>query len=783
MKSGMFPYCDMPYGNSIHLTNEFEPNDLTSFLKGDGTRKVNANLKTNKLKKFKKRRDMRSVVFDKMMDNSDRALTRLCEQSGQKNSNSTWPRKSLNDGDSISPDLNEGPERQSYSSPSDKSDTGFTDTYEDRSCGTDCESLVTEISSLHAGTVGIASLSPRPGRLIRMNVDSNSETDSCITDYCSLEMQQYGDVSPVMLSAYDTFCMDDDVTERSFCSVERETTLDSISDNEHETDTGSFGSTISGFSHTDANIQSQVFLTGGNFFIANMSCEKVSEEVSPPYEGKQTAKRTTLTCGQANSQFNLTNSSLKTLSFDSKKCKLSELDNNEITPKMVQVERGEIQTGYNNGVRYTNCSNYDNQYPLLESLPCQLILGDVHRRKSGASEEASASLSSDEESSGSNHAPVNGNTEDKQDTRSRIDDDWRVNGVSIPIRDNSQTKYCGSNDMLVNGDELASDMQNVINERIPMVRVKQSTTQSVSQHVPLKTGAVPRSQRQRSYFIVDVKPRRSQEYSSCRSTSLPNVYFGLGRTTKCPWQYSYHVQELCLHTSGLSTSGLNTSGVNFSGLNTSGLCHFHKTVEKRQIKHRQKQPFKSTIHAYRYKCKMNRPHPGIHNKNNMNDTPSTRRSDPARTHRQDGRERCHDNLNNIGRHHSRNNRHHRIQIGDTVSPRVQNSHVSEVVEPMSVDMRLHIPNPHNKLNHRFHSTLHCPCFIFFCFLCCYPAVFLMQRSDIQFISDEEDLARKNAKRSTVLYIIGGVTSVIFLSSVLFVMYYFLGDRLIKAPDS
>lgn len=756
MKSGMFPYCDMPYGNSIHLTNEFEPNDLTSYLKDDGTRNVNANLKTNKLKKFKTRRDMRSVVFEKMMDNSDRALTRLCEQSGHTNSNSTWPRKSLNDGDSISTDLKEGPERQSYSSPSDKSDTGFTDTYEDRSCGTDCESLVTEVSSLHAGTVGHVGLSPCPGRLIRMNVDSNSETDSCITDYSSLEMQQYGDVSPVMLSAYDTFCMDDDVTERSFCSVERETTLDSISDNEHESDTGSFGSTISGFSHTDTNIQSQVFSTGGDFFIANMSCEKVSEEVSPPYEGKQTAKRTTLTCGQAKSQFNLTNSSLKIVSFDSKKCKLSELDNNEITPKKVQVERGEIQAGCNNAVRYTNCSKYDNQYPLQESLPCQLILGDVHRRKSGAS----ASLSSDEESSGSNHTPVNGNTEDKQDTRSRIDHDWRVNGVSIPIRDNSQTNYCGSNDMHVNG--------------ISMVREKQPRTQAVPLHVTLKTGAVPRRQRQRSYFIVDVKPPRSQEYSSCRSTSLPNVYFGLGRTTKCPWRYSYHVQELCLHT-----SGLNTSGVNTSGFNTSGFCHFPKTVEKRQIKHRQKQPFKPTIHAYRYKCKMNRPHPGIHNKNNMNDTPSTRRSDPARTHRQDGRERCHD----TGRHHSRNNRHHRIQIGHTVSPRVQNNHESEVVEPVSVNMRLHIPNPHNKLNHRFHSTLHCPCFIFFCFLCCYPAVFLMQRSDIQFISDEEDLARKNAKRSTVLYIIGGVTSVIFLSSVLFVMYYFLGDRLIKAPDS
>ncbi|XP_046557257.1 uncharacterized protein LOC124266506 [Haliotis rubra] len=180
---------------------------------------------------------------------------------------------------------------------------------------------------------------------------------------------------------------------------------------------------------------------------------------------------------------------------------------------------------------------------------------------------------------------------------------------------------------------------------------------------------------------------------------------------------------------------------------------------------------------------MNTPLPGLADTNNVNDSLSTRRCDPTGTHRQDGRERCHDDENHAALNHSRNNRHTRIQISHFVSPQSQHRQVSEVVEPVTMNMRLHIPNPYNKLNHRFHSTLHCPCFIFFCFLCCYPAVFLMQRSDIQFISDQQDLARQNAKRSTVLYIIGGVTSVIFLSTVLFVMYFFLGDKLIKTSDS
>lgn len=82
-----------------------------------------------------------------------------------------------------------------------------------------------------------------------------------------------------------------------------------------------------------------------------------------------------------------------------------------------------------------------------------------------------------------------------------------------------------------------------------------------------------------------------------------------------------------------------------------------------------------------------------------------------------------------------------------------------------------IPNPFNKINQRFHSTLQCPCFLFFFFLCCLPAVHLMQQSDRQFKKGNPTSARDYGKASTVFYIIGSFIGVVFLS----VAIYFATD--------
>ncbi|KAL4231457.1 hypothetical protein ACF0H5_009034 [Mactra antiquata] len=82
-----------------------------------------------------------------------------------------------------------------------------------------------------------------------------------------------------------------------------------------------------------------------------------------------------------------------------------------------------------------------------------------------------------------------------------------------------------------------------------------------------------------------------------------------------------------------------------------------------------------------------------------------------------------------------------------------------------------IPNPFNKVNQRFHSTLQCPCFLFFFFLCCLPAVHLMQQSDKQFTKGNAVRARKYGKVSTICYIVGSIVGVVFLS----VAIYFAAD--------
>lgn len=82
-----------------------------------------------------------------------------------------------------------------------------------------------------------------------------------------------------------------------------------------------------------------------------------------------------------------------------------------------------------------------------------------------------------------------------------------------------------------------------------------------------------------------------------------------------------------------------------------------------------------------------------------------------------------------------------------------------------------IPNPHNKINQRFHSTLQCPCFLFFFFLCCLPAVHFMQRSDIQFKKGNITRAMNYGKLAFAFYVIGSVVGLAFLS----VAIYFAAD--------
>lgn len=82
------------------------------------------------------------------------------------------------------------------------------------------------------------------------------------------------------------------------------------------------------------------------------------------------------------------------------------------------------------------------------------------------------------------------------------------------------------------------------------------------------------------------------------------------------------------------------------------------------------------------------------------------------------------------------------------------------------------PNPYNKINHRFHSTLQCPCFLFFFFLCCLPAVHLMQKSDRQFMDGNHRRAKKYGTVSTFCYIVGSVLGVLFLTvSIYFASHY------------
>ncbi|WAR21290.1 hypothetical protein MAR_015264 [Mya arenaria] len=82
-----------------------------------------------------------------------------------------------------------------------------------------------------------------------------------------------------------------------------------------------------------------------------------------------------------------------------------------------------------------------------------------------------------------------------------------------------------------------------------------------------------------------------------------------------------------------------------------------------------------------------------------------------------------------------------------------------------------VPNPHNSVNQRFHSTLQCPCFLFFFFLCCLPGVHFMQQSDLQFKKGNDERARNYGKLATAFYIVGAIIGVAFLA----IAIYFATD--------
>ncbi|KAL3864031.1 hypothetical protein ACJMK2_005743 [Sinanodonta woodiana] len=82
------------------------------------------------------------------------------------------------------------------------------------------------------------------------------------------------------------------------------------------------------------------------------------------------------------------------------------------------------------------------------------------------------------------------------------------------------------------------------------------------------------------------------------------------------------------------------------------------------------------------------------------------------------------------------------------------------------------PNPYNRINQKFHSTLQCPCFLFFFFLCCLPGLYYMQRSDIKYKSGEKETARMLGRRATIFFATGSIVGIIFLTvSIVFAVEY------------
>jgi len=83
------------------------------------------------------------------------------------------------------------------------------------------------------------------------------------------------------------------------------------------------------------------------------------------------------------------------------------------------------------------------------------------------------------------------------------------------------------------------------------------------------------------------------------------------------------------------------------------------------------------------------------------------------------------------------------------------------------------PNPYNNINHKIHSALHCPCFFFFYLLCCFPGVHYMQKGDIEYKREHDELARKYSRRATILYLTGAILGTLLLATTVYLAVNFV----------
>ena len=90
-----------------------------------------------------------------------------------------------------------------------------------------------------------------------------------------------------------------------------------------------------------------------------------------------------------------------------------------------------------------------------------------------------------------------------------------------------------------------------------------------------------------------------------------------------------------------------------------------------------------------------------------------------------------------------------------------------------------LPNPFNLLNQRCHGTLQCPCCLFFCFLCCLPALFLMSRSDDEFDYGSVVKAKRYGRWSTMAYVVGAVVATGLIVASVVAAVVFLQETLLS----
>lgn len=101
------------------------------------------------------------------------------------------------------------------------------------------------------------------------------------------------------------------------------------------------------------------------------------------------------------------------------------------------------------------------------------------------------------------------------------------------------------------------------------------------------------------------------------------------------------------------------------------------------------------------------------------------------------------------------------------------------VEALPASKRCLLPNPFNRLNQRCHSTLQCPCCLFFCFLCCLPALFFMSRSDYEFDFGSLAKAKRYGRWTTTAYVVGAAVGVGLIVASVVATVLFLQDTLLE----